>query len=81
MFELLFGDFMKIYACIFFLLLSTHSFSKCKMTGIDIMKKQEKTQSSKSENEDQEIIIYIVAIGKRDDMKVYKEASLRYKNN
>lgn len=28
-----------------------------------------------------EIIIHIVAIGKRDDMKVYKEASNRYKKN
>jgi len=28
-----------------------------------------------------EIIIYIIAIGKRDNMEVYKEASLRYKEN
>jgi len=33
------------------------------------------------EIKEEEIIIYIIAIGKRDNMKVYKDASQRYDKN
>ena len=33
------------------------------------------------EIKEQEIIIHIIAIGKRDNMKVYKEASKRYEKH
>jgi len=33
------------------------------------------------EIKDKEIIIHIIAIGKRDDMKVYKQANIRYINS